>query len=790
MNSSHVSASMVWFVLTAVLAYTPSSHGQTLSCDKSSYRPANGISATEVDNSVVITWDGENSDELRLRLLVDKGVPTIGELGVRAKGKKWSILGTNLKPDFRVVTGMRRLPNEQIAPLKSAGVRITPEVVEQNKWEAFWDAPLRVPGIADGPYKGNVSFWIPPTEQVGDLPGLPRKAEEIGRAEAIYASQACELSTNGARLEISFPGVTLGVFSGRLLFTVYKGSNLLRLEIVAKTESPSVAYAYDAGIEGLAISSASRLVWHDPANNPQQYQFGGPATQEAFAVTAANRLIAAELEGGAIAAFPPPHTFFWARELSVNLAYNWYRKGNDSRFGFGIRENEDEADPAYAGRGPADYRENFALRSARPDTWQHMPVYFYISRDSGADAIRSSLAFTRNDHYKPLPNYLVMVAHFHPYLALQLTAFRRGLATTLPDVEALKSAGVNVYAPSDGGNFAYGDTPGKSPVAGRPVPSSAEAAAVHVKNLDLYYQIARLHSDKDFWILPAEEITSGTLAEQLGGHHDLLVSHPVYWGQGREAGQALSDSDPKYGKVYHIGTPADLMEMAHRENLLVYLPHPRSKASAGYPDAIKDTQYFRDQNYGGIGFRWGMGIDGSERRLCEYRCLPVLDDMNNWTADLPTPPKYLEAISETHMQAPGDDVYANNPVTYLKVTAPPRLDNWAPIIDAMKRGHSFVTSGEVLLPSYAVEGSGNKRTVAADVEWTFPLEFVEAVWGDGQRIDRQVISATDLPAFGKHHFEIPFDATGKKWIRFAAWDSAGNGALSQPVKLWEGEKLR
>jgi MFS family permease len=28
-----------------------------------------------------------------------------------------------------------------------------------------------------------------------------------------------------------------------------------------------------------------------------------------------------------------------------------------------------------------------------------------------------------------------------------------------------------------------------------------------------------------------------------------------------------------------------------------------------------------------------------------------------------------------------------------------------------------------------------------------------------------------------------FDASGKKWVRFAAWDSAGNGALTQPVHL-------
>jgi hypothetical protein len=36
---------------------------------------------------------------------------------------------------------------------------------------------------------------------------------------------------------------------------------------------------------------------------------------------------------------------------------------------------------------------------------------------------------------------------------------------------------------------------------------------------------------------------------------------------------------------------------------------------------------------------------------------------------------------------------------------------------------------------------------------------------------------------GSKHFEIPFDAAGKKWVRFAAWDTAGNGAMSQPVKL-------
>jgi hypothetical protein len=283
--------------------------------------------------------------------------------------------------------------------------------------------------------------------------------------------------------------------------------------------------------------------------------------------------------------------------------------------------------------------------------------------------------------------------------------------------------------------------------------------------------------------MPNEEILSGDLAKQLGGHTDLLVSHQIFWSQGRADGQPLVENDPNYGKVYHLGSPADLTEMVHREDLLLYMPHPRSKGSTGYPDAIKDTAHFRDEGYRGIGFRWGMGLDGSEQRLCEYRCLPLLDEMNNWVADLPANPKYIQAISEVFEQGPGDDIYANNPVNYVKMDRLPESDNWKPIVDAMKHGDYFVTSGEVLIPSYAVQGTGNQRMIVADVEWTFPLELVEVVWGDGQHTDRQIISTTDLPAFGRHRFQIPFNADGKKWVRFAAWDSAGDGALVQPVRL-------
>jgi hypothetical protein len=298
-----------------------------------------------------------------------------------------------------------------------------------------------------------------------------------------------------------------------------------------------------------------------------------------------------------------------------------------------------------------------------------------------------------------------------------------------------------------------------------------------------YFDVAKRQSDKDFVVMPNTEILRGQIARNLGGHSDLLISHPVYWTQERKPGQPLVEENPKYGHVYHLGTVADMMEMTHRENLLLYMPHPESKGSTGFPGAIKDTAHFNDENYRGIGVRWGMGLDGSEQRLCEYRCLPLWDDMNNWVADKNTPPKFVHAISEIYGESYGDDVYANNPVNYVKLDPLPPPGEWGPIIDAMKKGDYFVTSGEVLISNYAVEGSGAQRAIVADVQWTFPLEFVEIVWGDGEKTGRQVIPATDLAPFGSHRFRIPFDVSTKKWIRFAAWDSAGEGAMAQPVKL-------
>ncbi len=773
-----------WLTATALLLIAPAASADPLMCNLSEYKSTPGLAAAVADNALVLTWNGAMDQELRMQFTIISGTPTIRDLAIRRKGGQWATLVTNVTPEYRVVSGLRRATDQQLNPLRALKVDITPEVLESIKWEAFWDAPLNVPGGDDA--HGGAT---PPIQGVANQPGLPRKPEEVRRATASYQVKDCSVKTNGNRLEVTFPGVQLGVFSGRLEYAVYKGTSLIKQSVVAKADEPSVAYKYEAGLNGLKIQPSTRVVWRSVANEWVDYQLGGARNENVVPLKAANRLVVVEGQGGSIGAFPPPHRFFTARELEYNLGYNFYRKDGDTTFAFGVRHADGEEDPSFVGRGPEDVRQNFALHSARPGTWQQMPVFFHVSAEPAQRTAESALAYTRSDRYKPLPGYKVMASHFHTSMVSRMRALG-GLDVNLPDFDVMRAAGVNIFTPIDGGRgFGGGRGAGSGRgaaegAAGRGAARGGGMGAVMPDDARFraqadYYEAARRHSDKDFLVMPAEEGTGG----DLGGHNDFLVSKPTYWTTSRVAGQPFVEPHPVYGKVYHVGSEADMMELARLENILVFMPHPRSKGSTGWPDAMKTTAHFQHANYRGIGMRWGMGIDGSETRLCEYRCQALLDDMNNWVADLPTPPKYIHAISETYRKGPGDDIYANNPVNYVKLDRVPPVDDMSPIINAMMRGDYFWTSGEVLIPSYRVEGSGGQRTIAADVEWTFPLDFVEVVWGDGQKTGRQIISTSELPAFGQHKFRIPFDATGKKWVRFAAWDVAGNGALVQPIKL-------
>lgn len=289
----------------------------------------------------------------------------------------------------------------------------------------------------------------------------------------------------------------------------------------------------------------------------------------------------------------------------------------------------------------------------------------------------------------------------------------------------------------------------------------------------VYFDGCRRHSDRSFLIMPGEEPD-----DTLGGHYTMVFPRPVFWTKVRQPGQAFMEQNPQYGQVYHVGSQADELEMLRKEQGLVWQAHPRTKGSSGYPDAVREMEHFRSDRFLGASFQ-SLPVDQSEKRLCESRCFGVLDDMNNWTG-----PKFLIGEGDTYMKFPDDETYPHIYVNYVKLNRVPKFDeDWSPILRAMRAGDFFVTSGEVLFRKSGIEGTGPRRNFTADVEWTFPLEFAELVWGDGDKTERQIIPATELSPFGSKQFRIPFEASGKKWIRFAVWDSAGNGAFTQPVHL-------
>jgi hypothetical protein len=77
-----------------------------------------------------------------------------------------------------------------------------------------------------------------------------------------------------------------------------------------------------------------------------------------------------------------------------------------------------------------------------------------------------------------------------------------------------------------------------------------------------------------------------------------------------------------------------------------------------------------------------------------------------------------------------------------------------------------------------------KAELVAKLRWTFPLRFAEIIMGDGQGVTRTRIDLSDTREFGERTIRHPLDLSGKHWVRFEAWDIAGNGAFTQPV--WVG----
>jgi hypothetical protein len=727
--------------------------GQALHCNLQNYKPLDGLKAEVHENLLEITWQGERSETLRAEFTLRDGAPTVHELAARKQGGEWIVLGLDLQPEFHVTSGQRRIDRTMLGALKSAYGNVTPAMIDQQKWNVFWDAPLNVPE----------------TEGGDSSVGLPRSRDEIHRAWASFHATGCTVKTDGARLEISFPGADAGIFKGNLRYTVYRGSNLLRQEMIARTEDPSVAYKYTGGMKGFHIGETTKLIWRDPARAWQEYDFGGAPNQQLVGVRARNRLGIIETGGGSLAFFPPPHKFFFARENEVDPGYIYYRKDGTDSFAIGARQPDHTIGYTPYGLHEATWKQssheawhqtgNFALYNAPPGTLQRMAVYFYLSPEGGRSTERDVMAYTHGDVFKPLPGFKVLVSHFHFHL-IDMLDDQGTIDYRPPFVQVFRALGVNIVILADFHGDAHPNDPGP----------------LRFKDQKVYFESCERMSDRDFLLIPGEEPNAW-----LGGHYMMLLPRPVYWthAKTRLPGQSFEQNEVPYGKVYHTASAEDIMKLLNDESGLVWQAHPRTKGSAGYPDAIHTKDYFLSGRFIGASFE-SLPVDLSEKRLCPERCLGTMDDMSNWAPK----PKFMIAEGDTYQKYPSDETYPQLAVNYVKLDRVPGFDQgWTPVVRALHDGDFFVTTGEVLFRNWGIEGSGAHCVYTADVEWTFPLELAELVWSDGTAVHRKIIPAIEMPPFGRHKFRVPFDATGKKWVRFAVWDSAGDGGFTQPMVL-------
>ena len=134
---------------------------------------------------------------------------------------------------------------------------------------------------------------------------------------------------------------------------------------------------------------------------------------------------------------------------------------------------------------------------------------------------------------------------------------------------------------------------------------------------------------------------------------------------------------PGFGKVYHTGSTDDVQQMLDAENGYWFHAHPRTKGTTGYPDAIFDKPWVKNDRYLGIAFKPAMGDDLSEPRMCEWRCFDAIDTMNNMYANTGLRPKYLIADVDTYRKGPEDDIYPGHPINYVKLDRlPGPTEDW------------------------------------------------------------------------------------------------------------------
>ena len=584
------------------------------------------------------------------------------------------------------------------------------------------------------------------------------------RRDAISVERA------GGHAKVIVGGASAGPFSGTFQFTIYPGSRLVRAAMVMSTQRPATAYTFDAG---LAVASGATPPWRTVAYTDMADALvrvgAGDTRKPASSPQVRGRLIVAEgVGGGSLAIVPPPHQFFYPLDYANNDNSAWY--GRDyrnlkGRTGFGVRQTL-EGDRRYV-----------PWVNAPPGTVQDMGIFYLPDAGDAASATRSAMTLTRGDRFKSLPGYKTFSSHYHvehteAFLNQQRFQQSTGVPAGLEKpafVDRFKAMNVEIVHL------------GELHLSQEDLDRAGDRLTL-LKTM--HDETARLSDDK-LLLLPGEEPNV-----HLGGHWVSFFPKPVYWTFDRKDGQPFVENDARLGKVYHVGSAADVLRLMEAEQGLMWTAHPRIKSSFGFPDEYRQQPFFKSDRY--LGGAWkAMPADLSSPRL-GGRVLDLLDDMNNW-ASTPTERKFTPGEVDVFQITPDSELYAHMNINYIRHPAPlpTHAGGWASVVGALRAGRFFTTTGEVLIPDFTIGGvqsggdasSAGMVSVRATIEGTYPLAFAEIISGDGKKVYRDRIDLTDAGPFARRTIERRMDLRGRTWARLEVWDVAASGAFTQPVFL-------
>ena len=654
---------------------------------------------------------------------------------------KWDAGGTTAQLDLQFI---QRRGGTPAAPLiKSLGLDGTTIMEGLDPNYLFW--------VGDRDLEKQPDGWMIFFDRV---PTRPYSVEK-----GYLTPRNVSVSSEGNRAIIEIDGLKSTHFSGSLVFILYEGSPFIHMEARVSTKRDATAFLYHVGL-GKPKTIGHRLNWIDSNGNPQS----SDVTQETAQVYKTRyRSLALSSPKGSIAISPFPHQFLYPLDFVENYGYNWageeYLDMIDG-FSFGVRQP------------PIGDRRYVPWVNAPPGTEQKLGVLLFISDESGHQNLDTVRSYTRNDTFKPLAGYKTFTSHYHvehslDYIAKQKEQNTEDIPNGLQNpefVDFFKRMGVDIVHLAE---FHGGAT--------KSMETEQRLAQLKI----MHDECARL-SGEGFLMLPGEEPNV-----HFGGHWISFFPKPVNWVLNRNEDQPFVQEMKGHGTVYHVGSPADVLKLLELEGGLVWTAHARVKSSTGFPDDYNDTDFFKSDRF--LGAAWKAMPADYSRDTLGWRVLDLLDDMANWGT-----PKYVMGEVDIFKIFSDYELFGAMNINYMKLDSVPAYeDGWQPVLDVVRTGSFFVTTGEVLIPECSFEGKESGETISganlshisfeAQLEWTYPLSHLEVVSGDGSSVFQERIDLKDTKPFGKITIERILDLRGRKWARIEVWDIAKNGAFTQPV---------